>query len=585
LFSSIGTIMNVEEPCSPNPCHVGAPCIPIEGQSYCRCQGENEYYQLGRKPCLPFEHKLCLDAERKNICGDGTRCITIFAAVYCECPNGEFVDPRGTFGCPSASGPGSVANSPSGVLDVSASGSAPISTEQATSTSPLTNTTSCPRNPCSGGNTSCTFKDGMCYYDCPGSGWVQIGQPCPAPPSDSSSSLDSFFYVSIALLGIIILSGLLLCKMPSSPPLRTKKETDLLMLMEEQEGETTCQSEKEDYEQQAGPDQAHPRKLDHAEEKQQQQLLEKQQRNIKAVWIDRAFAILAAALWGSNFGMVKEVVAVMPAELYTSIRFAICALVTLPTLLCFKGNNHPQGWGLLCRGSESGLWIGVAYVFQALSLRTVSASAGGFLSGAIVLMVPFLDLLASIPVTTRQLVAALLGLSGIGFLSAHEGFDSASPASQIDMFLALCVPVFFSVGCWRAGHAMELYPNHGGHVSASQLQAYFLVSVVYFTFSGGISDLPSHPWKDWLTDFKLCFYILWTSLMATYLSNQLFILSLRTLSSAEQVAIFVPCEQLFAAGFSMIYLGERIGWQVGVGAAFIICGCLLAVTNNCIPKK
>jgi hypothetical protein len=199
-----------------------------------------------------------------------------------------------------------VANS--GVLDVSSSRGAPISTEQATSTSLLTNTTSCPPNPCSGGqgSTSCTVKDGMCYYDCPGSGWVQIGQPCPAPPSNSSSSLDSFYYVSIALLGIIILGGLLLCKMPSSPSLRTNKETDLLMLMEEQEGETIRQSEKEDCKQ-AGSDQAHPHKLDHAEEKQQQQLMEKQQRNMKAVWIDRALAILSAALWGSNFGMVKEV--------------------------------------------------------------------------------------------------------------------------------------------------------------------------------------------------------------------------------------------------------------------------------------
>jgi drug/metabolite transporter (DMT)-like permease len=587
LFSSIDTIMNVEEPCSPNPCHVGASCIPVEGQAYCRCQGENEYYQLGRKPCLPFEHKLCLDAEKKNICGNGVRCITIFAVVYCECPNGEFVDPRGTFGCPSASGPASVVNSPSGVLDVSASGSAPTSTEQATSTSLLTNTTSCPRNPCSGVSTSCTVKDGMCYYDCPGSGWVQIGQPCPAPASDSSSSLDSFYYVSIALLGIIILGGLLLCKMRSSSPLRTNKETDLVMLMEEQEGETRCQSEKGDYEQQAGPDQAHPHKFDHEEEKQQQQLMvmeTKQQRNMKGMWIDRAFAILSAALWGSNFGIIKEVVAVMPAGLYTSIRFAICALVTLPILLCFKGVGYPQaqGWGLLCRGLESGLWLGVANASQALSLRTMPASVAGFLAGTMVIIVPFLDLLVSIPVTTRQVVAALLGLTGIGIVSvsADEGFDSASPASQIDMFLALCVPLFLSVGFWRAGHAMELYPSHGRHVSASQMQTYFLVSVVYSIFSGEISDLPSHPWKDWLTDYKLCFYILWTALMATYLSNYLFMLSLRTLSSAEQIAIYVPCEQLFAAGFSIIFFGERIGWQVGVGAVFLISGSLLAVTNK-----
>jgi drug/metabolite transporter (DMT)-like permease len=143
------------------------------------------------------------------------------------------------------------------------------------------------------------------------------------------------------------------------------------------------------------------------------------------------------------------------------------------------------------------------------------------------------------------------------------------------------------VGFWRAGHAMELYPSHVGHVTASQLQTIFLVSFIYFIFSGEISDLPPHPWKDWLTDFELCFYILWTALMANYVSNYLFMLSLRTLSSAEQVAIYVPCEQLFAAGFSIIYLGERIGWQVGVGAVFLISGSLLAVTNNSNsnPKK
>jgi drug/metabolite transporter (DMT)-like permease len=180
---------------------------------------------------------------------------------------------------------------------------------------------------------------------------------------------------------------------------------------------------------------------------------------MKAVWIDRLLTVLSAALcsaalWGSNFGMVKEAVAIMPVGLFASIRFGICSLITLPTLLCCRGNHYPQGWGLLCRGLESGLWLGVANAFQAQSLRTVPASVAGFLAGAIVLMVPFLDLLASIPVTIRQLVAAVLGLMGIGFLCSDKGFDSVAPPSRIDMILALCVPFFFSVGYWRAGRDM-----------------------------------------------------------------------------------------------------------------------------------
>jgi drug/metabolite transporter (DMT)-like permease len=86
--------------------------------------------------------------------------------------------------------------------------------------------------------------------------------------------------------------------------------------------------------------------------------------------------------------------------------------------------------------------MGVANTCQALSLRTVPASVAGFLAGTIVIIVPFLDLLVSIPVTTRQLVAAMLGLTGVSFFPAGDGVDYASPPSRMDMFLALCVPFF-----------------------------------------------------------------------------------------------------------------------------------------------
>ena len=122
---------------------------------------------------------------------------------------------------------------------------------------------------------------------------------------------------------------------------------------------------------------------------------------LSVIWRARLLLLGAAALYGTNFSVVKILGDTMPVGISASLRFGLAALATLPwllqppkdgskLLLDFSKNEEQQPsknmWermqqvvststvGAALAGFEVGMWNSVGYLAQAVGLETTDAS-------------------------------------------------------------------------------------------------------------------------------------------------------------------------------------------------------------------
>ena len=124
-----------------------------------------------------------------------------------------------------------------------------------------------------------------------------------------------------------------------------------------------------------------------------------------AVWRARILLVIAAALYGTNFTVVKVLNESVPTGISTTLRFALAALATLPWLIAPPSQKDPTSVatsatdgdgldtntnGLLSllnidgpssaslaaafAGFEVGAWNSLGYIAQAVGLETTDAS-------------------------------------------------------------------------------------------------------------------------------------------------------------------------------------------------------------------
>lgn len=315
---------------------------------------------------------------------------------------------------------------------------------------------------------------------------------------------------------------------------------------------------------------------------------------LSAIWKARLLLIAAAALYGTNFTVVKIVDESIPVGIATALRFGMAAIVALPWLLApskpaeqleEKGveiisskESFESSSALACAiaGFEVGAWNSIGYVAQAIGLQTTDASTSAFICSLAVVVVPILDFLTGKKMKSREVIGASMAIFGVAFLemggmSTENGFGAIS-------FGDLCSfvqPVAFGLGFWRMEKASNRFPDGAARLTAAQLLAVFVSSATYcaFSFSRGMEAIPDMTQlTSWLSDPMILGALFWTGLITTALTVYMETLALKTLSAAETTLIF-STEPLWGSAFAAAVVGERFGVNAAVGAALILGGC------------
>jgi len=309
------------------------------------------------------------------------------------------------------------------------------------------------------------------------------------------------------------------------------------------------------------------------------------------VWKARSLLIGAAALYGTNFSLVKLLGDTMPEGISLTIRFALAALVTLPWL--FEGDIFDNISGKINRdvliatwlGFEVGLWNSIGYVAQAVGLETTQASKSAFICSLAVVVVPLLDFVTgSKGIKTRQWIGAILAVVGVGFLELAGGgtVDAATAIDTVQSsstgllstgdMLSLVQPFAFGIGFWKIEKALHQYPTEARRLTAAQLLAVFIASLCYGWSAIDTSTLHSFPWSEWLTSPTILFSLFWTGVITTALTIYMENKAMETLSAAEATVIFAT-EPLWGTAFAATVMSEQLGVNSAIGAAFIMSAC------------
>lgn len=335
------------------------------------------------------------------------------------------------------------------------------------------------------------------------------------------------------------------------------------------------------------------------------------------VWTARILLIISAALYGTNFTVVKILNEYIPTDVGAVLRFALAAGVTLPWL--FKPSNEQKtvddnfkgtGEDILGKtfhhlltmksmkklsdlsflntpvyaGLEVGMWTAIGYLAQAEGLETTDAGKSAFICSLAVVIVPVLDFLAGKEILFRQVIGALMAVIGVAFLEIEgpiSAITEGGGAFNLDTgdLLSLVQPIAFGLGFWRMEDAMRRFPEDAMKTTAAQLFAVFAISLSYCLISSGFDGLPViSQILCWIKDPLILGSLLWTGLVTTAFTVYLETLALKTLSAAETTMIF-STEPLFGATFAGAVMGETFGPGGLIGGALILGACVISNIN------
>jgi len=309
------------------------------------------------------------------------------------------------------------------------------------------------------------------------------------------------------------------------------------------------------------------------------------------VWKARSLLIVAAALYGTNFSFVKLLGETLPVGVSLSIRFALAALVTLPWL--FEGeiifDDEILGGGInldivtaTWLGFEVGLWNSIGYVAQAVGLETTPASKSAFICSLAVVVVPLLNFFFAEgkKIETRQWIGAILAVAGVGVLELSGGDGVATATTTAGSFLSLSrgdllslvQPFAFGIGFWKIENALQRYPTEARRLTAAQLLAVFMASLCYGLSATDSATLASIDWSAIVTSPMVLFSLFWTGVITTALTIYMENKAMETLSATEATVIFAT-EPLWGTAFAATVMGEQLGLNSVIGAAFIMTAC------------
>jgi drug/metabolite transporter (DMT)-like permease len=272
-------------------------------------------------------------------------------------------------------------------------------------------------------------------------------------------------------------------------------------------------------------------------------------------------AILAlfgvTAAWGASFVLMKPAIEHQPIPDFLATRFVIAAIILILVRPSVLSNITPRVWWT---GGVAGVVLSVGYVAQTIGLHYATAAITGFLTGLYVVGTPLLAwLLFRQRLNRRVIVAASLGLTGLGIISLHSFGIGVGEIWIIvgALFFALHIVV---LGRWAPG-------NDSYALTVVQIIVVAIITAG-MTFANGDGYVAPPDADVWIA-------VLITAVFATALA---FLLQTWAQSKmdASRVAVILTAEVPWAAGLAVAVGQETLAVRTIIGGCIMIAAMLIA---------
>ncbi len=267
--------------------------------------------------------------------------------------------------------------------------------------------------------------------------------------------------------------------------------------------------------------------------------------------------LLASAVWGWTFVLVKGALQDVGPLWFLSLRFGVATLLAVPLLLGRRGSRSGRNWRW---GAILGLALFGGYFLQTWGLVYTTAQKSGLITGLSVVLVPVVAWGFGHSPPVRIWVGVALAGGGVALL-ALGGESLAGGAWFGDLLTAFCAVAF-------AIHLVLLdrYAK-AGDPRALLLPQVAVVAILSLAGAGGTEEvtfaLSSQVWiavgvTAALATIGAFALVLWAGRRAT----------------APRMAVLLAMEPVFAALFGWWLLGERLHPLQALGAALVLAGIL-----------
>lgn len=268
-----------------------------------------------------------------------------------------------------------------------------------------------------------------------------------------------------------------------------------------------------------------------------------------------AVLLVVTLIWGTSFPLLKGAVSSLSAPAILATRFAIAALPFTPYL---RFLNLP----MLRDGVVLGLIIFSTLTLQTVALETTSANRAAFIASFNVILVPLLGQLLGRQVFIKTFLAASIAIIGIGVMYWESG------QIVIGDLLMLCNAFLYSIYILMLESITSRYPPMP--LTAIQLWVITVVSLIW-----GAQDLVRQH-EAIIANYSVILYL---GLVDTAATIVLQVVAQRWVN-AYQTSLMYTLEPIFAAVFSFLLLGEKLGVRGLIGATLVLVAMVFGQSKS-----
>jgi drug/metabolite transporter (DMT)-like permease len=272
--------------------------------------------------------------------------------------------------------------------------------------------------------------------------------------------------------------------------------------------------------------------------------------------------LLATAIWGFAFVVVKEAVDVITPLYMLAFRFTIASVVLTVIFIPKLKNLTKKIW---LHGACLGFWLFLAYVVQTWGCKYTTAGKNAFITVTYVVIVPLLAwLFFKEKIDAWSIVSAILALIGVGFLS----LNGVSGINKGD-FLTLICGILYAVQMIYVDH----YTKKEDPILLTLVQIY--AATVLSWVSAPLMDGPV-PVASLSQDMIVAMLYLGiaSSAIAFVLQNVG-----QKYTPPTTAAVLLSMESVFGVLFSVMLLGEQMDSKMFAGCVIMFVAIIMAETK------
>lgn len=274
--------------------------------------------------------------------------------------------------------------------------------------------------------------------------------------------------------------------------------------------------------------------------------------------------LLTTVIWGSTFVVIKDALDSVPMFFLLSIRF-LCGGVIV-SLICIKKWKKIT-WGLVWRGAVTGIFLAAAYVAQTVGLKYTTPGTSAFLSATYAVLVPFIMWAVTRKAPTLfNIVAAILGLIGIGLVSFNGGFGAFNFMGE---GMTIICSVFFALQIV----SVSVLGKHCDNILFTAVELIFcgMCMLIIYLSTELNQEIVLNFDSIWKLGYLTLFGSVFALLAMTYgIAN----------TEANESALIMSLEAVFGVIFSILVYKEKVTVQVGIGFAVIFIALVVSEYVN-----